>query len=107
MSCEPGAPRQGCPVSADRGFGTMIQVRRLGAVGAALALAALLTCTQVRGGPGKDDELKKWRASGAGAAPAEDVEGDLAATKFADHKVVTYLTKDKDTAFGWQLQPAL
>src|SRR5205807_1767862 len=40
-------------------------------------------------------------------APAGDVEGDLAATKFADHKVVTYLTRDKDTAFGWQLQPVL
>ena len=88
----------------------MTQVRRLGAVGAALALAALFTCSQSWGGPGKDDALKKWRASGdeaprKKAVPA--IEDDLAESKFAKQKIVTYVTKDGQTLFAYQLAPKL
>jgi len=89
----------------------MIQVRRLGAVGAALALVVVITCTQVLGGPGKDDALAKWRKSGtgpeSGKAPADDLADDLAATKFAEQKVVVYQTRDNDVTFGWQLKLAI
>lgn len=89
----------------------MIQVRRLGVVGAVLALVAVITCTQVRGGPDKDDALKKWRKSGTepegGKVPADDLADDLAATKFAQEKVVVYQTRDNDWTFGWQIKPAL
>ena len=86
----------------------MIQVRRLGAVAAALGLVALITCTQVHGGPGKDDELKKWRASGSepqgGKAP-DDLDDDLAATKFAQQKVVAFQAREGGLHIGWQIQP--
>src|SRR5262245_30045849 len=89
----------------------MIQVRRLGGLGAALALVALITCTQVRGGPGKDDELKNIRKSGkeqAGRNAADDnLETDLAATKFAEQKVVVYQMRKDGLAFGWQVKTAL
>src|SRR5436190_17737201 len=105
-----GRAEAGLPSSSVQGVLDMIQVRRLGAVGAALALVAVITCTQVLGGPGKDDALKKWRKSGIepenGKAPADDLAADLAATKFAQQKVVVYQTRDNDVTFGWQLQQA-
>ena len=89
----------------------MIQVRRLGAIGAALALVAVITCTQVWGGPDKDAALKKWRQSGTDPegrkAPADDLANDLAAAKFAEQKVVVYQPHDKDPIVGWQIKLAL
>jgi len=72
---------------------------------------AIITCTQVLGGAGKDDALKKRRASGTepegGKAPADDLTNDLAAAKFAEQKVVVYETRDKDLHFGWQIKSGL
>src|SRR6266487_3796162 len=98
-----GRAEAGLPSSSVQGVLDMIQVRRLGAIGAVLALVAVITCTQVLGGAGKDDALKKRRASGTepegGKAPADDLANDLAATKFAEQKVVVYQTRDKDLHF--------
>src|SRR5262245_47700377 len=88
----------------------MTQVRRLGAVAAVLAVAALFAATRVRGGPGKDDEQTRFRRSGTEAARKarpDGLEAELAATKFSNHKVVSYVTKDGDTVVGWQLKPDL
>src|SRR2546426_9582078 len=106
-----GRAEAGLPSSSVQGVLAMIQVRRLGAVGAALALVVVITCAQVLGGSGKDDALKKFRKSGSepqsGKAPADDLADDLAAAKFAEQKVVVYQTRDKDVTFGWQLKLAL
>src|SRR5262245_16634569 len=81
----------------------MTHVRRLSAVAAILAVAALYTATTVRGGPGKDGP--KELLDGDAKKPA--VEDNLAATKFADRQIVTYVTKDGKTIFGQQLKPAI
>src|SRR5262245_25377828 len=83
----------------------MTQVRRLGAAGAGLALAAVLTCAHVWGGPDKDDAGKKTRA-GARPDRQPDVE-DVASTKFSDQPLISYHTRDQETVFGWQLKPKL
>src|SRR5262245_41089952 len=103
-----GRTEAGLPSSSAQGVLDMIQVRRLGVVVAGLALVALITCTQVRGGPDKE-ALQKPRASDRDpdGGKAGGLDDDLAATKFAEQKVVVYQTRDKDVKFGWQLKPAL
>ncbi|HKB36789.1 MAG TPA: hypothetical protein VKD72_10060, partial [Gemmataceae bacterium] len=89
----------------------MIQVRRLGGLGAALALVALITCTQVRGGPGKDREQEDFRKGGkdleARKVADNNLEDDLAASKFATQPVVVYDTRGGDRDFGWTIKAPL
>src|SRR5262245_63539207 len=88
----------------------MIQVRRLLAVGAILAGAAILTSTDVWGEPGRDKELNDWRkGDGKAVKPARD-EGHFAAdldrNRFTDAPVGAY--KDgADTLFWLQVRPTL
>src|SRR5438445_708945 len=82
----------------------MTHVRRLSAVAAVLAVAALYTLTAVRGGPGKDGARNLLEREDNKPALEQD---NLAATKFAERPVVTYVTKDGKTVFGWQVKPAI
>ncbi|MFO0881136.1 MAG: hypothetical protein U0840_27750 [Gemmataceae bacterium] len=88
----------------------MIQVRRLLAVGAFFAVAAILACTHVWGEPRRDKDLKDWRkGDGKTVSPPRD-DGELAddadRNRFADLPVVTY-QHNADTLFGLQVQPKL
>src|SRR2546423_7862398 len=106
-----GRAEAGLPSSSAQGVLDMIQVRRLGAIGAVLALVAIITCTQVLGGAGKDDALKKRRAARTeaegGKAPPDDLAKDPAPTQVAPQKGVVYQTRDKELPLGWQLKPGL
>src|SRR5262245_28232140 len=89
----------------------MIQVRRLLAVGAILAGAAILTCTDVVWGePGRDKELHDWRrGDGKAVRPPRDdghFAADLDRNRFTDIPVVVY-QNGADTLFALQVQPKL
>src|SRR5437660_1096217 len=88
----------------------MTEGRRLLAVGAILALAAIVSYSHVWGEPARNKELDKWRAEGDKPAPtaAERALGeDLAASKFAQNVVVTYRTQEGETYFALQVKPEL
>src|SRR5262249_14327119 len=99
----------------------MVEIRRLTAAGALLAIAAVLTSSTVWGDPAKDKELKKWR-SGAGevirpddGGPIKALDNDTAVdediviekNRFADVPVITYQTRTGEWHFALQVQPKL
>jgi len=87
----------------------MLEIRRLGAVGAVLALAAVFTCTHVWGEPGRAKDSKEVRPvlnSTAGRPDLRSVD-DLMASKFTDQHVVTYRTQDGDIFAALQVKPKL
>src|SRR5438309_2288980 len=84
----------------------MTYVRRLRAVGAALALMAVITTSHVWGDPAKPSA--KRLASAATPDPVEeDVSYDLANTKFAAGGVLTYRTTGGELLFSLQLKAKL
>jgi hypothetical protein len=92
----------------------MYESRRLLGVGALLALAAVITCTHVWGGPGRDGQergLDAWRAGGPNAGRDQAARRLLdeagAARRFDQRPVVLYRTEAGETLFALQLQPQL
>jgi tetratricopeptide (TPR) repeat protein len=83
----------------------MTKVRRLLAVGAVLALATLITLTQVWGEPARDPDGRLK----LGVSPPPDKGGlafgeNLVANKFAEQLLVTYRTQKGETLFALQAQ---
>src|SRR5947209_1929360 len=89
----------------------MIEVRRLLAVGAALSLAAVLTCAHVWGGPGQGKRIEPWRpGDGRNLTPDErnrQFADDLVGSRFADQPLVLYQGDKGDAAFALQVKPQL
>lgn len=87
----------------------MTYVRRLKAVGAVLALAALVTNSHVWGESAK--KAPEQRRSSAPKITTEKAEDDiaegLANTKFARAAVLTYRTTGGETLFALQIKPKL
>jgi hypothetical protein len=87
----------------------MTYVRRLRAVGAILALAAVLTTSHVWGDPANKTSEKR-RVGSKRTTPAkadQDFVEDLASSKFAKGGVLTYRTTGGDVLFALQLKPKL
>ncbi|MFO0844433.1 MAG: vWA domain-containing protein [Gemmataceae bacterium] len=88
----------------------MNQVRRLLAAGGIfLAGAAILTCTQVWGDPGRDKELRDWHKGGGKAiAPPRDdaLAEEFDRNRFEDRPVVVY-ERGGEALFGLQVKPRL
>src|SRR5262245_41668181 len=88
----------------------MLAIRRLGAVGAILALAAIIACAQVWGEPGRDKDSKDLRPGispvNTGPAGLRSVE-ELMASKFDGQPVARYDTREGETCIGVQLKPKL
>ena len=85
----------------------MNRIRRLLAVGAVLALAAVYTCTYVLGEP-TPPEARKATAGAKSAAPVgTDVLADLSTTRFTNQPILTYRTQDGELFFALQIQPKL
>ncbi|HXG09183.1 MAG TPA: VWA domain-containing protein [Gemmataceae bacterium] len=83
----------------------MTAVRRLVCVGAVLVLASLATLYHLCGGPARGKDLQRFRPGGDPTANAgQQLMDDLAANKFAEQPVVTYLTRDGETLFALQVQ---
>ena len=80
----------------------MTKVRRLVSVGAFLALAALITLSQVWGEPGRDKELQLRPGSNPADRGGFTLAEDLALTKFTDQPVTIYRTKEGETLFALQ-----
>src|SRR5262249_59003547 len=90
------------------GVSAMTERCRLLAVGAILALAAVVSFSHVWGEPARNKELDKWRAEGDQPTAADRQFGeDLAASKFAQNPVVTYRTQEGETFFALQVKPDL
>src|SRR2546430_2643918 len=88
----------------------MTEGRRLLAVSAILALAAIVSYSHVWGEPARNKELDKWRAEGdkpAATAADRQFGEDLASSKFAQNPVVTYRTQEGETFFALQVKPEL
>jgi hypothetical protein len=87
----------------------MTYVRRLKAVGAVLALAAIITNSHVWGeSANKPPEKRRAAASKVRTQPGEqDIAEDLANTKFAKAAVLTYRTTGGETLFALQIKPKL
>src|SRR5439155_1540516 len=87
----------------------MNYVRRLKAVGAVLALAAIFTNSHVWGEAAKKPPQKR-QAAAAKFGPEkadQDITEDLANTKFAKASVLTYRTTGGETLFALQIMPKL
>ncbi len=90
----------------------MFEARRLLAVGAILGVAAILTCTDVWGEPGRDKDLKDWRKGDGKLVKPDDKDAgppadDLNGNRFVDLPVVVY-QPDTDVALaGIQIKPKL
>lgn len=87
----------------------MNNVRRLKAVGAVLALAAVVTSAHVWGEP-TDKSQERFRTSSGLLPPDKNTNQfgeDLTECKFADRAVLTYRTQSGDTLFALQVQPKL
>jgi Mg-chelatase subunit ChlD/tetratricopeptide (TPR) repeat protein len=87
----------------------MTYVRRLKAVGAILALAAVFTNSHVWGESAKKAPEKR-RTATPKIKPdkaEQDIAEDLANTKFARANVLTYRTTGGDTLFALQIKPKL
>jgi len=88
----------------------MTEGRRLLAVGAILALAAIISYSHVWGEPARNKENEKWRAEGdkpAATAADRQLGEDLASSKFGQNPVVTYRTQEGETYFALQVKPEL
>src|SRR5688572_8387290 len=87
----------------------MTEVRRLKAVSALLALAAILTCSHVWGEALNKPSTRPSRG-GTVLAPAHADgldEGELVQSKFARGGMLTYRTTEGDLLFALQLKPRL
>src|SRR4051812_49171578 len=92
----------------------MIEVRRVTAVGAIVALAAIVTCTHVWGDPKRDKDKEKedlaWRL-GKGDRAGDKLDREFAEefnlNRFGDQLVVCYQTTEGDTLAAVQLKPNL
>src|SRR5579864_181423 len=87
----------------------MTYVRRLKAVGAILALAAVFTNSHVWGESAKKAPEKR-RTATPKIKPdkaEQDIAEDLANTKFARANLLTYRTTGGDTLFALQIKPKL
>jgi tetratricopeptide (TPR) repeat protein len=82
----------------------MTYVRRLRAVGAVLALAAVVTNAHVWGDSQKSakDNLRS-----AAQSPAADVAEDLTPSKFTNGDAISYRTSAGETLFALQIKPRL
>lgn len=84
--------------------------RRLKAVGAVLALAAVVTSTHVWGEP-SDRTLKDFRSTSGQITPSNkperDLVEDLTQSRFSDAPMLTYKTTAGDSLFAWQVKPTL
>src|SRR5262249_15144252 len=91
------------------GVRTMIDVRRLKAVGAVLALAAVFTNVHVWGEPsGQPSAIRKFSPKKLAKDLAEETfSEDLGKSKFANGDVISYRTTDGDVLFAMQLKPKL
>src|ERR1700741_680479 len=89
----------------------MIHARRLMAVGAVLAVAAVLTCSDVWSDPGPDKELKAYhKGDGKNIKPGEDrthFAEDLERNRFLDAPVVVYQAEKGEMLFGLQVTAKL
>ncbi len=88
----------------------MYQIRRLLAVGVMfLAGAVLVTCTDVWGDSGRDQELRNWhKGDGKSIAPPRDdkFSAELEHNRFEDKPVVVY-QRGNEAYFALQIKPAL
>ena len=82
----------------------MTYVRRLKAVGAVLALAAIVTNAHVWGDSQKSS---KDKARGNQSDSAADVAEDLTLSRFASGSSISYRTSAGETLFALQLKPRL
>ena len=82
----------------------MTYVRRLKAVGAVLALAAIVTNAHVWG---DSQKTSKDKARSSKDTPAADVVEDLTPSKFANGDAISYRTSGGETLFALQLKPRL
>src|SRR5947209_4995590 len=91
----------------------MTKARRLLAVAAVLAAAAVVSSSPSWGDPGERKDRgrllpeRKGPLAGAAAAVAPDAEAALVASKCAQGVPLTYQTADGETLFALQVQPAL
>src|SRR5436305_10493837 len=89
----------------------MIAVRRLAVVGAFLSLAALLTYSDVWGGPGPGKDLAKYHSGRGEIKPAEKVERsqplERETTRFTGRPVVLYKPEVGEHLIAIQLKPRL
>jgi hypothetical protein len=87
----------------------MTYVRRLKAVGALLALAAIVTNSHVWGESAHKPPEKRRTATPnlKPEANSPDIADDLAQTKFAQAAVLTYRTTSGETLFALQIKPQL
>src|SRR5437870_11307594 len=87
----------------------MTTKRRLGAVGAVLALAAAVTNSQVWGDGDRKPQPQPI-TSGCRVSPDKGdrpLAEDLASSKFTGKAVITYQTADGNTLFALQVKPKL
>ncbi len=82
----------------------MTYVRRLRAVGAVLALAAVVTNAHVWGDSQKS---AKDNFRSAAQSPAADVAEDLTPSKFTNGDAISYRTSAGETLFALQIKPRL
>src|SRR5207245_6397343 len=87
----------------------MTYVRRLRAVGAFLALAAIFTNSHVWGEAAKKapEQRRSAKAKVGPEQADQDITEDLANTKFAKASVLTYRTTGEETLFALQIMPKL
>src|SRR5262249_18496628 len=72
-------------------------------------VAAILTCTDVWGEPGRDKDLKAWKKGGKVVKPSADDAAfeDIGQNRFSKTPLVLYRPEKGDTLFGLQVQPKL
>src|SRR5712692_3110066 len=89
----------------------MTCVRRIRAVSAVLALAAVLTTAHLWGKPSDNQSSREqFRASTGQLTPAKGdrtLADDLMSSKFAQGGAITYQTTGGQTLFALQVQPQL
>lgn len=85
----------------------MSTVRRLMAIGAVLALVAVVTRSSLQGDSASKIPAKKALPERATPDEAEKILGSFAVNKFTKDGVLTYTTKEGATLFALQVQPKL